>query len=450
MSGFWLFVVLGVGLAIWSWLNAQRRSEEWAELARRLGLQHSVSTFGSGSIRGPLRRHPIVVDTVTRGSGEDSRTFTRFEVRFPEPLDVQVSLRREGFWSGLSRLLGGRDIEVGDADFDRLVLIGGEDAARVRDFLTEERRLRVRRLLEEHPSAKLHGRGISMEVGGHLGGPDIETALLSLVEAAEAIAREPDAADLRLREALGAQRQGDVDRAARTLAAAREGKGESAPAATAVEERLVEGEARYVAGDYEAAEARFAEAEATRAEAGLSPRTDLPRWRELARERREDAGRAVAASRASAAAAASEPTARSRAPEPPEETSPAGLLDAGAVSRELFHAGMDDVAIERAFELRFQGQEARARGEIRGAVELSVDAVFGFEPFTRLTLRLPPPEGAPGLARSVQVLVKLKDEAAEALRRRLGESVTVRGTLVACDVFGRNLYLDQARIESVA
>lgn len=430
MIGLFLFFGLFFGIfALAAWQN-RARAEGRAELARRLGLEHGgAGLFEPGWIAGRLDGFGVGVRPARVGEGDREMRVTRYELRFDEAMDPDALRERASLHGELWRALGAREAE-------RFEILAGFAEGEVprgpwgtikqelsRAALRHEATLRElsiepRRVVYDQPTPELDP--------GH-----VEGILRTLVAFGKAVTAEPTISEERLAAALRRQREGDLQGTLEGLSEAREAQPEPREAAD-LDARLLEGEALYVAGRYAEAEHRFDEALQGSEVIDEGRARALRRWRAQARARS-----------AAAAAAAEQPARAQVAPEPV-----APSLQMTEVAGALFHAGLEDVAIEERFHERFEGRAARAEGEIRGAMRLSVDAVFGFEPFTRLTLRLPSPLGATTLARSVQVLAKLGDEDASALRRRLGETVTLRGRLVACDVFGRNLYLDEAKLEA--
>lgn len=81
----------------------------------------------------------VDVDTKIQNGGR----VTQFTVRYDRPLGVGLKLTRQGSMSGLGKLLGMQDIEVGDPMFDGRFVVKGSPERAVRALLTPEVRARL-------------------------------------------------------------------------------------------------------------------------------------------------------------------------------------------------------------------------------------------------------------------------------------------------------------------
>lgn len=68
------------------------------------------------------------------------------------PDGFRFTVYRKGLLTGLGKLLGMQDIEVGDPDFDGAFVIQGHDEARVRDLLADPK---LRTLMAAQPAIRL-------------------------------------------------------------------------------------------------------------------------------------------------------------------------------------------------------------------------------------------------------------------------------------------------------
>ena len=129
MDGLPLFLVIAAVLVLVpvGIIQGQKTSKAWASAAQRLGLHFSPGSFMTPRrISGRTRRgFSIEVTTVTRSSGKSSQTDTRIRVGRPRFLGLGLRLSAEGFFSGVTKLLGAQDIIVGDAAFDKSVVVKG-------------------------------------------------------------------------------------------------------------------------------------------------------------------------------------------------------------------------------------------------------------------------------------------------------------------------------------
>lgn len=88
---------------------------------------------------GRYKGYTVEVYTFTKGSGKNSSTWTRFHVNFRKSLGLGLQLKRQGFFSGIAKVFGAQDIEIGDAGFDKAIVVKGARPERVREFMTQAR-----------------------------------------------------------------------------------------------------------------------------------------------------------------------------------------------------------------------------------------------------------------------------------------------------------------------
>ena len=159
-----LIVIAVIGFSIF---HSKQVSEAWSEAARSLGLGYDAGGFGSSrKITGKHEGHVVVVDTFTRSHGKSSTTYTRYSVMHARPLGLGLNLRREGFFTGVAKAFGAQDIQIGDPAFDSLMLIKGADHQAVINFLTPERRNRIRQAFIELDRLEINDTGALLEVTG--------------------------------------------------------------------------------------------------------------------------------------------------------------------------------------------------------------------------------------------------------------------------------------------
>lgn len=426
MNGLGLILLYGAGVTLYG-LHASLdlKRAVLRRAAKKLRLRYvEEPPFGIGRIGGRYKGCEVRVES--RFVGPSKRPYSRlfYSVYLPRPLGLGLSLTTE---DAFSRLFGGRDIQVDDASFDDAYRLEASEAERLRAFLTPERRLRIHRLLQRHPGTRLEDERIRFEEPlSHATDERIVRRVKDFVRFANDLGRPPEADDRAIRTALEARRKGDLDAAVSSLRdvarARRDGEDPELRLARAVEARLLEGTALYVAGRYRDAERAFSAGMEAASEGDPGSREELRRWRDLARWRAEVSSGA------------------------PGEEEP--VLDARAVARALLAGPGDDAAHERRFESDFHDRVVRARGPLRDVDLRNLDAVFGEGPFTRLTLTLPPTGEDPVTLRDAQVIACLPAGSADALRAKVGRTVVLRGILVAFDPFGRTLYLDAAEVEA--
>lgn len=164
------FVVIIVAVVILIAVAANQYHQKivaaWGEVAGRLGLQLEVkSRFSRPMITGTMNGLPVRVDTFTRRSGNNSTTYTRYQVRYPSA-GFDFTLKREGGLARIGRFFGIRDVEMGDDAFDSAFKIKTADPARLERLLTPSVRSGLFRLMASFPTVIISEDHIGMNRTG--------------------------------------------------------------------------------------------------------------------------------------------------------------------------------------------------------------------------------------------------------------------------------------------
>ncbi|MDJ0923086.1 MAG: hypothetical protein QNJ77_00880 [Acidimicrobiia bacterium] len=157
MAAFIPIIVLLVALiAYLAWKSHQRTIETWRSVAADLGL---AASGGGGmsrpTLNGTIQGHPVTIDTYVVRSGNSSTTYTRYRVGYPR-FGFDLTLKREGAFSAITKLFGQQDVEIGDELFDDAFLVKTSDPGRLKKLLTPSVRTGLLRLLASYGSAVVH------------------------------------------------------------------------------------------------------------------------------------------------------------------------------------------------------------------------------------------------------------------------------------------------------
>ena len=162
----------------------------WARAADELGLDFEAGDDPrQRRIVGRIHGHEVTVRVLvlTRDGRREHNTV--YELRFAEPLAFALTLRTEGLLSGIGKLVGLRDTEVGDPIFDAQVLVESEDPAALHQWLSAERRTHIRRFLMSHTQAHIDELGLRWVAPYLHDRPDVVAASVrNLVNAADQLA----------------------------------------------------------------------------------------------------------------------------------------------------------------------------------------------------------------------------------------------------------------------
>jgi len=360
----------------------------WGEVAGRLGLRLEVkSRFSRPMIAGTLNGIPVRVDTFTRRSGNNSTTYTRYQVRYPSA-GFDFNLKREGGLAKIGRFFGIRDVEMGDKAFDSAFKIKTADPSRLEGLLTPSVRSGLFRLMASFPTVVISDDHIGMNRTGLERREDrLESTIRRLVGTAQLLASpmggvtDRDVTDRQL---------GLLEDVADRVRQAIEQNPDD------VDQRIFEVETLAAAGDEERAGSRLAELERM---APADP--DVVGWR-----------RSLAT-----------PTATPRARD----------VDVAELAEELF--GGSDLSFET--RTRFNDEYAGASVAWEGTVKEVRERGTG----TRVTVTVASVENDLYGNTDIDVIVETTSPAPSK-----GSSVTVAGMLDRIDPLMRNLYLANTRI----
>ncbi len=391
MSGFVIFaVVLAVSIG-WSLYANQLRKQAWTEVASSLGLE-----FDGVRIVGMLDGHPVVVETVTRGSGKNRTTFTKYTVGH-RTTGPSVRLTKQGRMRFLLGVVGmDDDVVIGDDEFDARVVVRAPETTSAGAFLTPARRTTAIHLFERYLHAEIDGAGIEAERRGvERDAGALTMHLRWLVDASEVFS-EPASVDV----ALEPRVDGDPGASADALHAWREEHGDNRLVET------LEAEARLAAGD---------PAGARRAIEHLDD-DELAAWSSVAE--------------AELAATASDRAAI----EPPVSPVPA---EVDSVIADLFSSHRMGHETEAHFDATHRGRPVQWSGTVDRVSDFHYHSVFD-GPGRRVRMVIGELGDGRLISRAVTAEVHLDDD--RELRR--GDLVTVDGRLVALDRYVRTLFVD--------
>ncbi|MBD3637990.1 MAG: hypothetical protein HUJ25_11600 [Crocinitomicaceae bacterium] len=137
-------IVIGLGLlvAIIVWavkytkkIN-KRKERFYSEFAQKHGLQHSSSKYMMAMlnvVQGTYKGSPFTVFEKMEGSGKNKSVVTRASFE-NVPFDYDFKIGKEHIFSKAGKLLGMKDIEFGDEEFDKKFLIKSKDEEKFRAF----------------------------------------------------------------------------------------------------------------------------------------------------------------------------------------------------------------------------------------------------------------------------------------------------------------------------
>ena len=122
------------------------KEEMWSQLSREIGADYqSGGFFREGKVVLSIRDWQITLDTLTvpmytgsteAGPVQTYSTFTRIRAPFVNPDGFYFNIYRKHIFSGIAKLLGTQDVEIGDPFFDDEFVIQSSSEDLVRRLLS--------------------------------------------------------------------------------------------------------------------------------------------------------------------------------------------------------------------------------------------------------------------------------------------------------------------------
>ncbi len=433
-------VVVGFVIAVTA--TSQKRSivnAAWQAAASQRRLLFQPAQFFSGpEITGTLDGCQIRVDTATRG-GDNSKKYTRFRVEYPYPLGLGLKLTEQGMMSGVKKLLGGQDIEVGDSWFDQAVVVKGSNAEQVVQFFSPARRQKVIAFFAEFPGAKIRDHEIRWEKAGVVEqSSGVLNPIGRMVELAQCFTREQEFVE-------EATDQVDDDQHEIVLEEPNE------PPTPPPLEIMMQGGSEFAVidigeppneADYPLVNEPPADLEPVpldHSEAADVEPTTVDAF--------DDPGVVEPVNLAQDVPKAPAIHADEAVPtvEPDAETTPESQLSAQTVAETLFGGSTMSHQVKEVFEETFRGHQVQWSGILKSVAHYPFDRVFGRTPGAKAVVEVHDAAGRTGRL-SVKANIQLSTEAVAELRSKIGKPVAFEGELLACDGFMNSIFVGNGRV----
>jgi hypothetical protein len=130
------------------------REEVWKELCGEIGADFVDGGFWKGDkVQAHVKGWTVTLDVYTVSTGHNTMTFTRMRAPFVSQDSLRFRIYRKSLFSGLGKLLGMQDIEVGySSQFDDDFIVQGNDETKIRALFANPE---IRHLIEEQPQIRL-------------------------------------------------------------------------------------------------------------------------------------------------------------------------------------------------------------------------------------------------------------------------------------------------------
>jgi hypothetical protein len=130
------------------------REEVWKELCGEIGADFIDGGFWKGDkVQAHVKGWTVTLDVYTVSTGHNTMTFTRMRAPFVSQDSLRFRIYRKSLFSGLGKMLGMQDIEVGySSQFDDDFIVQGNDETKIKALFANPE---IRRLIEEQPQIRL-------------------------------------------------------------------------------------------------------------------------------------------------------------------------------------------------------------------------------------------------------------------------------------------------------
>jgi hypothetical protein len=129
------------------------QDEVWKQLCSEIGAEFVEGGFWRGDkVQARVKEWTVTLDTYTVSTGKSHVTYTRMRAPYVNQDGFRFTIYRKGLFSGLGKLLGMQDIEVGDPEFDRDFVIKGNDESKVLALFANPK---IRQLIQAQPDIHL-------------------------------------------------------------------------------------------------------------------------------------------------------------------------------------------------------------------------------------------------------------------------------------------------------
>ncbi|MFC1572208.1 tetratricopeptide repeat protein [Candidatus Eisenbacteria bacterium] len=417
-----LFLMFVVGMIIYGVQHRRETNSAWQVVAKNLPLQFRPGAlFSSPKLTGAHNGCSVLVETFSRDSGDSSTTYTRYRIGYARSLGLGLRLTRQGVFGRIGKFFGAEDIEVGDSDFDKAVVVKGSDPSRVTEFLTPARRVRAARFLNSHQGATIYDDRILWEKSGVERDPQQIAHVIDRMTRLANHMGEDRADNAAIDSAMEARQEGRLDEALDHLAGI-----EDQHETDARDVDVLKGEILYASGEPEKA-------------AEL-----LKKVSEQEPEDQEVQAFAVLASQGATEQVAQQTDESIEGPGGTTEDD--GGIDISTMCETLFDPKNTSPRTTELFEKNYRDRFVRWSGILKSFRSYTYDAVFSDSTGTRAVFEIHTMEEGGYGGRAVQVVVQLPAEAEKVLKSQLNSTLAFEGTLVSCDAFMRNLFVGDGKI----
>ncbi len=126
------------------------KKEIWGKLSKEINGEYVDGGVWKGDkVVARTGEWIVTLDTYTVSNGKTSTTYTRIRAPFINKDGFKFTIYRKSIFSGIGKLFGMQDIEIGIPTFDNAFIIKGNNKLKVMQLLSDTR---IRELMEAQPA----------------------------------------------------------------------------------------------------------------------------------------------------------------------------------------------------------------------------------------------------------------------------------------------------------
>lgn len=129
------------------------QKEVWQKLSNELGFEFVNGGIWRGNkVVAKVQEWTITLDTYTVSTGKSAVVYTRMRAPYLNKDEFRFKIYRKNIFSGMGKLLGMQDIEVGFPEIDETFIVKGNNPDKVQELLSNSE---IRKMIEQQPKITL-------------------------------------------------------------------------------------------------------------------------------------------------------------------------------------------------------------------------------------------------------------------------------------------------------
>jgi hypothetical protein len=134
-------------------LFGPNKEEVWQQLCQEIGAKFvSGGAWKGNKVQATVGPWTVTLDSYTVNTQHSHVTYTRMRAPYTNPEGFRFTIYRKSIFSGLGKLLGMQDVEIGDPEFDEAFIIKSNNEPRVQQLFADTK---LKALVKAQPEIRL-------------------------------------------------------------------------------------------------------------------------------------------------------------------------------------------------------------------------------------------------------------------------------------------------------